>query len=91
MLGLGSRRLEGTGEDGEFSIPDHGGHLWVGHVLVDKDPTDEGGISQGAPDFAVDFDEIEWNVFTLYIGYSKDGIDGDLSELGMFLRYSTKR
>jgi hypothetical protein len=46
MLRLRSRRLEWARQDGHPGVLDRTRHLWVGHVLVDEDATDEGGVCQ---------------------------------------------
>ena len=65
MLCFWAGRFERTGEDGEFGVTDRVGHLGVGHVFVDEDAFDEGGVGEGTSDFTVDFDEIEGNVFSV--------------------------
>lgn len=88
MLGLGTRGLEGAGEDGELGVADNGGHLWVGEVFVDEDTTDEGGVGEGTADLGGDFDEVEGDVAALDVGDLEDGVDGDLGELTVFFRYA---
>ena len=58
----------------------------VRHVFVDEDALDERGIRERAADFAVNFDQVEEDVFPREVGYGEDGVDGDLGEMFMILR-----
>ena len=81
MLRLGLGGLEGAGQDGDLGIPDLGGHLGVGEVLVHDDTLDQDAVLQGAANLAVHLDQFEVDVFPLEIGDGEDGVDGDVGEL----------
>jgi len=86
VLGLGTRRFEWTGENGEFSIADHAGHLRMGHVFVDQNTLDQFGVGERASNFSFDLDEIKRNIAPFQVGNSEDRVYSDLCEMGVLLR-----
>ena len=60
--------LEGTGEDGNFSIMNLFGHLWMREVFVDEDTFYELSIFNTSSCFLLNFDELEIDIFSLEIG-----------------------
>jgi len=80
--------LKRASEDGKLGIFDPARHLGVGHVLVQEHTLDEGYIVERTTDFAVDFDQVERDVFALHIRYLEYCIDGDLGEFFMCFRYT---
>lgn len=81
VLRLRPRGLERTCEDGDLGVFDAVWHLRMRHVFVDEDTLDERCVSKRPADFAVDLDEVKWDVLALEIGHGEDGVYGDLSKL----------
>ena len=88
MLRLRAGRLKWTSEDGQFGILDSARHLGVRHVLVQEHALDEGRVVERATDFAVDFDQIEGDVFALHIRHLEHCVHGNLCEFFMCFRYA---
>jgi hypothetical protein len=80
MLCLWFRRFKRASEDGDAGVVNDARHLWVGHVLVDDDAFDEGGVFEGAADFGVYFDEFKVDVSAVEVCDCEDCVDGDLGE-----------
>jgi hypothetical protein len=80
VLCLGPRWLEWTSKDSNFGISNDVGHLRMREILVDNNTLDEGCIFEGTPDFTIDLDELEIDVFTGKVGDGEDGIDGDVGK-----------
>ncbi len=59
-------------------------------VFVDYNSVYEEGVFEGAANFAVDFDKLKVDVFSLEVGYGEDGVDGYLGELVMCFRDTGK-
>lgn len=81
VLGLGLGRLKGTGQDGQFGIPNFVGHLGVREVLVHDNTSDKQRVLEGSTDLAVNLDQLEVDILALKVGNREHGINGDLGEL----------
>lgn len=80
VLGLGARRLKGTGEDGNLGVVEGAGHLRVRHVLVEENSLDESGILERSSDLAGDLDEVERDILAVKVGDRENSIDSDLGK-----------
>ena len=81
VLGLRLGRLKGTGQDGQFSIPNLIGHLGVREVLVHNNTADKQRVLERTTDLAVDLDQLEVDVLALKVSNREHGINSDLGEL----------
>ena len=90
VLCLGPRWLEWAGENGDACILHLARHLRMRHVFVDEHALDELRVCKRTADFAIDFDEIEPDVFAFQIGDLQHRVDGDLCELLVFFRYTAQ-
>lgn len=81
VLGLGLGRLKGTGQDGQFSIPNFIGHLGVREVLVHNNTADKQRVLERTTDLAIDLDQLEVDVLALKVSNREHGINSDLGEL----------
>lgn len=86
VLGLGSRRFEWAGEDGELGVFDGPRHLRMRHVLVEQDALDQGRVLERTADLARHLDQVEWHVPALEVGHGEDGVDGDLGKQAVRFR-----
>jgi hypothetical protein len=90
MLRLRAGWLKRASQDGEFGIFDPARHLRVGHVLVQEHTLDEGCIVKRTTDFAINFDQVERDVFALQISYLEYCVYGDLGEFFVCFRYAVR-
>lgn len=83
VLGLGLRRLERAGQNGQFRILDFIWHLRMRKVLIHDHTLHKKRVFEGSSNLAVDLDQLEINILPLEIRNRQDSIDSDLGELVM--------
>lgn len=81
VLGLGLRRLESTGQDGNLRIVHLRGHLRMREILINDHALDKQRIFKSPSNLSVHLDQLEINVFPLEVGNGQDGVHSNIGKL----------